>query len=43
MSTPSKPIPTESNKMGIRTGTRKRAGGASFPETPAKSTMPVWY
>ncbi|OFI39503.1 hypothetical protein BIU82_14170 [Arthrobacter sp. SW1] len=29
--------------MGIGPGTRKHAGGASFPGTPAKSTMPQWY
>lgn len=43
MSTPSKQNPAEPIKMGIGPGTRKHADGASFPETPAKSTMPAWY
>lgn len=29
--------------MGIGPGTRKHADGASFPETPAKGSMPDWY
>lgn len=43
MTTPSKQNPANSNKMGIGPGTRKHAGGASFPGTPAKSAMPTWY
>lgn len=43
MSTPSRQDRAEPNRMGIGPGTRKHAGGASFPETPAKSTMPEWY
>lgn len=43
MSTPSKQTPADPHTMGIGPGTRKHASGASFPETPAKSTMPQWY
>jgi predicted nuclease of restriction endonuclease-like (RecB) superfamily len=43
MSAPDSSKPAEAAKMGIGPGTRKHAEGASFPETPAKGTMPVWY
>lgn len=34
---------TDSNKTGIRPGTRQHADAAAFPGTPAKNTMPAWY
>jgi len=43
MSAPDSSKQAESSTMGIGTGTRKHAEGASFPGTPAKSAMPEWY
>lgn len=43
MSAPDSSKQPETHTVDIGPGTRKHAGGASFPETPAKSSMPEWY